>query len=133
MKTLLVVSSKAIGRHGGEEYDDYIEVENQPSTENIDKWSNRIGSRIRNLWDKDCKDSLEADGEYDNCVNVYLDGAVPYNVVLQNFRIFMKDGEGINIKLPYLNDENDKIVMTNELKEVLGEDYNSPSIKKEEE
>jgi hypothetical protein len=133
MKTLLVVSSKAIDRHAGETYDDYIEVENQPSTENIDEWSNRIGSRIRNLWDKDCKDALEADGDYEKCVSVFLDGAVPYNVVLQNFRIFMKEGEGIDVRLPYLDDEKDKVVLTKELKEKLGEDYDSPSVKKEKE
>ena len=97
MKTLLVVSSRRLEYHAGEEYDDFIEVGHNPSIENVKEWSNRIANRIRKLWNED-KDEEKG-------ISVYLDGASPYNAFLQDAQIFMKENENIDIKLPFLEEE----------------------------
>ena len=122
VKTFLICTSKSIHKYAGQEYDDYLEVDSQPSAETIDELANRIADRIRKLWNEDGDDE-------ERIVSIWLDAASPYNVVLKNFQIFMKEQENIEIQLPYLDD---KVVLTDELKKVLGEDYKSDSIKENE-
>ena len=50
MKTLFVVCSAKVNKHVGEDYDEILEVENQPTTETIQDWANRIKGCIRTLW-----------------------------------------------------------------------------------
>ena len=95
MKTMFVCSELKINDHVGEEYDDLLEVTDQPTTKNIDEYHNRIRGRIRKLWHED-------EGSEDRQVDVYLDAASPYNAMLQNLRVIMKDAEGIEVGLPYL-------------------------------
>ena len=95
MKTMFVCSELVINDHVGEEFDDILEVADQPTTENIDEYHNRIRGRIRKLW-------VDDEGADERRVDISLDAASPYNAMLQNLRIIMKDAEGIEIGLPYL-------------------------------
>jgi len=94
MQTLFVVSSAKVNRHVGEDYDEILEVENQPTTETIQDWANRIKDSIRSLW------HAQVDGD-DRKVVVTLDAVTPYNAILLNLQIIMKAEEGIVIELPY--------------------------------
>lgn len=99
MKTLLVCRESSLINHEGEEYDEYISVEDQPTTKTINKESSRIIQLIRGLWAEDCND--ETSGE--NVVSIMLDGPSPYNAILIDVQISLKL-EGIIIDLPYLKD-----------------------------
>ena len=96
MKTLFVVCPMNVNRHVGEDYDAIIEVENQPTTESIQDWANRIKDSIRSLWAEQVKE-----GTSDMRVVVSLDAASPYHAVLANFQIIMKVEEGVIVDLPY--------------------------------
>ena len=100
MKTLFVVSERRVNAHVGEEYDEIIEVEHQPTTETIQDRANQVKDRIRALWHEQVKD-----GASDMRVCVHLDAASPFNAMLLNLRIIMKVEEGIVVDLPYLPKE----------------------------
>lgn len=107
MKTFLVVSDRKIQDHMGEEWDDYIEVPHQPTTDVIQEWANRIRGRIRKLWNEDATSEDEPRDEGDpQEVHVYLDAASPFNAMLINLQIIMKTEEDIVVELPY-NEEQD--------------------------
>jgi hypothetical protein len=95
MKTLFVCAKRNVDRHDGEEYDDILEVEDQPTTETIQDWANRMMDHIRKL-------NVADAGSADRGVSVFLDAASPYNAMLINLQILMKANEGIRIELPYL-------------------------------
>lgn len=99
MKTFFICSEKRMGDHAGEEYDDYLEVEDSPTTETIDEWGNRIRGRLRKLWHEEMQD------DQDKRIVVTLDGPSPYNAMLINLMVIMKEEEGIVIELPYLDPE----------------------------
>jgi hypothetical protein len=96
MKTLFVCAECNIEDHVGEEYDEIIEVENQPTTATIQEWANRIKGRIRKL-----AHQLQKEGE-EQVVVVTLDGPSPYNAMLINLQVRMKPEEDITVELPYL-------------------------------
>ena len=95
MKTLFVCSVARVNFHVGEEYDDILEVEHQPTTATIRDWADRLRGRIRKLW----MEQSEADP--DRGVSVSLDAASPFNNILINLQILMESEEGIRIELPY--------------------------------
>jgi hypothetical protein len=95
MKTLFICSSRKVNSHVGEEYDVILEVEDQPTTSTIAEWAHRIKDKIRFLWH-------EQEGSDDRRVVCYLDGPTPYNAILNNLQIIMKDEEGIVVELPYM-------------------------------
>jgi len=97
MKTLFVCSTKKIQSHVGEEYDSILEVEDQPTTDTIQDWANRIAGRIRALW----HEQKQANAP-DPTVACRLDGPTPYHAILANLQIRMKEDEGIALDLPYL-------------------------------
>ena len=101
MKSLFVCSANKINNHVGEEYDSILEVTDQPTQSNIDEYANRIRGRIRALWmeQKDPNAAIE-----NPKVVCYLDAPTPYNGILHNYQIIMKDEEGIVIELPYMAD-----------------------------
>jgi hypothetical protein len=103
MKSLFVCSEKKINDHVGEEYDFILEVQDQPTTETIQDWANRIRGRIRALWEEQIRE-----GTSDMKVVCSLDGPTPYNAILNNLQIIMKAEEGIVVELPYMAN----IVMT---------------------
>ena len=102
MKTFLVVSQRNVEDHVGEEYDDYIEVEDQPTTETIQEWADRIRNRIRRLHVQDKKDLQGSETELP-AVEIHLDAASPFNAMLINLQILMKGEEGIRILLPHVD------------------------------
>lgn len=102
MKTMIVLSERKVNDHAGEHYDSILEVEDQPTTDSIQEWGNRIRDRIRGLWNQDLSDK-EREGE--PVVSVTLDAASPYNAMLVNLQIMMKEEEGVVIDLPYLDAE----------------------------
>ena len=94
MKNFLIVSERNIDNHVGEEWDDFIEVSNQPTTTDIDEWANRIRGRIRKLHEAD-KKAYE-----DPKIEVHVDAASPFVVVAQNLQIIMGGEENTKISLP---------------------------------
>ena len=92
MKTFLVYDEVTVEDHGGEEYDEIIEVNRIPTVETIQDWANRIKSRIRKLW-------VEGKGDDERGVVVTLDSSAPYKAMLINLQIFMKAEEEIEIEL----------------------------------
>jgi hypothetical protein len=111
-KTLFVCAKARINAHVGESYDEILEVETTPTTETIDRWGSAIMRSIRSLHQQD-----KAAGG-DGLVKAYLDGASPYNQILMNLQIIMKQEDGINIELPYLPSDLFK-VEDSETKEIL--------------
>jgi len=97
MKSLFVCVEKAIDRHVGEEYDDIVEVSEEPTTGDIDRWAGIISGRIRRLWAQD-------EGSDDRVVEIYLDGPSPYNLILKNLRIILGKQDNMVLRLPYLSD-----------------------------
>ena len=98
MKTLFIVSEKKVDGHVGEEYDYILQVDDQPTTENIQELGNRVRTRIRSLW-------MEQEQEEDRRVVCTLDAASPFNVMLIDLQLILAEQEGILIELPYLPDE----------------------------
>ena len=100
MKTLLICAKSKLADHVGEEYDDYFTVADQPDVKQLEIEQERIQQVVRGLWFEDQKD----DEEPEKKVLIYLDGASPYNAVLIDFQVKMKDKEEIVIELPYLDE-----------------------------
>lgn len=98
MKTLFVVSEVKLLAHAGEEYDDYIVVDNEVTTDTIAEWAHRIHDRVRKLWAED-------DGSEHRCVVVTLDAPLPYRAILQESRHLLKEQFGIVVDLPFLTPE----------------------------
>jgi hypothetical protein len=90
MKTLFVCNALTKENHVGEEYDEIVEVAWEPTQENIDKDAARIKDNIFKL--------AASDNEG---VEVYLDAASPFAVILKNLSIILKEENGINIYLPW--------------------------------
>lgn len=111
MKTLFVCASGAIERHVGEEYDDIVEVSDEPTTADIDRWAGIISGRVRRLWAEDASSA-------DHAVQIHLDGPGPYNVVLQNLRIILGQQDSMALRLAYLP-ENDERTCDAETSKVL--------------
>ena len=97
MKSLFICSGKKINNHIGEEYDSILEVIDQPTTENIAEYANRIRDRIRSVWMEQIKAN-----DPDPKVVCHLDGPTPYNGILNNLQIIMREEEKIVIELPYM-------------------------------
>lgn len=102
MKSLFVCSTNKINNHVGEEYDSILEVIDQPTTENIQEYANRIRGRIRALWAEQVKPSDPNAAVVNPKVVCHLDGPTPYNAILNNLQIIMKAEEEIVIELPYM-------------------------------
>ena len=97
MKTMFICAESKVNEHVGEEYDYILEVEDAPTTENIQEIADRIRCRIRALWNKQ-----EGD---ERLISVNLHGPSPYNAMLINLKIIMKEEEGIELKLDYPHEE----------------------------
>jgi len=115
MKSLFVCSERNINNHIGEEYDNIFEVPTQPTTDNIQDYSNEIRIRIAELWKQDVKDETR---EGEPVVQVHLDAASPFNAMLIDFQIVMNEADGIKIELPYL-DSTVRTTQDSETQEVI--------------
>jgi hypothetical protein len=96
MKRMIVCAERFLIRHDGEEYDEILEVEDQPTTATIQSWAERVKGRIRKL-------NAADEGSADRGVSVTVDAASPFNAMLINLQIIMKAEEGIRIDLPNLD------------------------------
>jgi hypothetical protein len=103
MKTFLIVSERNIGRHTGEEWDDFIEVTDTPTTVDIQEWANRIRGRIRKLNAEDVKEIEEKGSDEVAGVEVHIDAASPFNAMAINLQILMADGEKVLVRLPHVD------------------------------
>lgn len=119
MKTFLVVSDRKIHDHMGEEWDDYIEVPDQPTTDVIQEWANRIRGRIRKLHAEEVKEIEEKQLDDVSGVEVHLDAASPFNAMLINLQIIMNQEEEIVVELPYLGEVSQEVTDPETL-EVIG-------------
>jgi len=102
MRTLFVVSEEFVDNHVGEEYDSILEVEHQPTTQTIQEWANRVRGRIRKLWQEDPDDS-------DKRVVVSFDAAPPFNTMLIDLQLILKESENIIVELPYLEESTQQL------------------------
>ena len=121
MKTLFVCADRKINNHIGEEYDFILEVPEQPTTDNIADWANRIRGRIRALW----MEQVEAK-DPDPKVVCNMDGPTPYNGILNNLQIIMKAEEGIIIELPYMEHIQTKVTDPETIELLRKLDANKP-------
>jgi len=106
---------RKINDHVGEYYDDIFEVPHQPTTDDIQEYATEVRERIRDLWKQDVQDSKR---EGDPVVQVHLDGASPFNAMLIDFQIVLKEAENIKVELPYL-DSAIRTTEDSETKEVI--------------
>lgn len=97
MKSMFICAENKVNDHVGEEYDYILEVEDGPTTENVQEIADRIRNRIRALWN-------EQEGD-ERKVSVNLHGPSPYNAMLINLKILMKDEENIDVSLDYPHEE----------------------------
>lgn len=94
MKSLFVVADSEVDNHLGEEYDEVLYVEDQPTTETIQEWATRIRDRIRKLWHEQSDDE-------DRRVEVWLDAIAAYDAMLVNLQVLSAEEEDIEVTLPY--------------------------------
>lgn len=111
MKSMFVVAENKVNSHIGEEYDIIVEVPNEPTTENIKPYADRVMAGIDDLWKEDS-------GSEDRRIVVHLDAASPFAAMLVNLQIIMKAQAGINIDLPW-NAPEDLDALDRESKEIL--------------
>lgn len=100
MRTLFIVAMAKVNEHEDEEYDYIIEVPDEPTTETIGELGNRIRTRIRALNEEQIADKVE-----NPKVSVNLDAASPFNAMLINLKIMMKDEENVDVVLDYPHEE----------------------------
>lgn len=93
MKTFFVCDEKRLGNHAGEEYDQYVKVPHDPTTENIDECADRIKQFLRELWVAD-KNTEERK------VVVTIDAASSFHLMLRILQVSMKEDEAIIVELP---------------------------------
>lgn len=98
MKSMIVLSERAVNKHVGEEYDSIIEVPYEPTTENIQVNAEKVTAAIKELW-------AAQEGDPDRKVVVHLDAATPFGVMLENLQIILKPS-GIIIELPWCKPPN---------------------------
>jgi RNA processing factor Prp31 len=79
VSNLLIVDKNKLAQHGGEEWDDYIEVDPVVTTDALDTWANRIQDRIRKL-------AATKEGE----IAVTVDAHPVYTAVVDNLIYTMK-------------------------------------------
>ena len=91
MKTLFICMKQAIIRHVDEEYDEIVYVDNNSTTQTIDKESSMIKDAIHRLDATDTSD--------DKRVVVTIDAAPPIWVVIEYLTYNMKQQENITIEL----------------------------------
>ncbi len=122
MKTFLICIEYNINDHVGEEYDDILEVEDMPTQMTIADWADRIKGRIRRLWNEDSEID-EDDGskieDWQQGVEVFLDGTPPYHTVLMRLQPLMLKEEGIEFTIPYTEDLDEEIEYDSETEEFL--------------
>jgi len=97
MKSMFICVDSKVNEHVGEEYDYILEVEDSPTTENIQEIADRVRGRIRALWNEQESEDKE--------VSVNLHGPSPYNAMLINLKIIMKQDEDIEVSLVYPHEE----------------------------
>jgi len=114
MRTLFIVAMSKVNEHEGQEFDFIIEVPDEPTTESIGELGNRIRNRIRALNEEQLADKVE-----NPKVSVNLDAASPFNAMLINLKILMKDEEGVDVVLDYPHDEELTEIKDSETQEVI--------------
>lgn len=98
-KTFFICGEGYRDAHTGEEYDDFLFVEDNPSTVTIQEWANKIRDRLRRLWNQMLDDGSERD------IDVYFHGASAFSGLLSNLQIIMYQEEHIKFTLAYLDDD----------------------------
>ena len=108
MKTFFLCAECKICDHQGEEYDDYVMVDDSPTTDVMSAWADRIRNRIRRLWMEDT--------ELQKGVSVTLDAHMAFYAMLVDLQVILREDEGILIDFPELErheilDENVKRIL----------------------
>jgi hypothetical protein len=105
MRTLFVVAMSNVVDHENEEYDFIIQVPDEPTTDNIGEFADRIRGRIRAL-----NEEQLADKEENPVVSVNLAAASPFNAMLINLKILMADEENVTVSLDYPHEEEGRTI-----------------------
>jgi hypothetical protein len=99
MKTVFVVSEKRVDDHAGETYDYILEVDDAPTTLNIQEIADRVRVRIRSMWMEQVKPE-SGDPDPDPMVVCTVDASPVFRAMLIDLQIILKEDEGIMIDLP---------------------------------
>lgn len=101
MKTLLIANNTTIGKHSGEEYDDYLVYDMFLFPDKINETANQIRNKIRELSMRD----------EERKVKLFLDVSPPYESIIVGLSHTMKNEEHIDLELP------DKLIIDKEYKQ----------------
>lgn len=93
MLNLFVCAERRAEYHTGEEYDEIVFVEDEPSSLTTAQWADRIRGRIRKLWNEN--------SENEEPIEIMLDAHPVFHVMLVNLKLLLEDEEGIKIELGY--------------------------------
>ena len=116
---MFIVASSKVDSHVGEEYDDILEVDDQPTTETIQEWANRVRNHIRRLWTEDVPpEGADRADDDPREVRIHLDAATPFHAMLVNLQILMKEEESIDVELAY-TDTTERTTSDQEAREIL--------------
>jgi len=105
-KTFFVCAHGYRDNHVGEDYDDMLFVEDNPSTVTIQEWVNKIRDRLRRLWNTMPEDESE------RVIRVHLDAAPAYGGVLSNLQILMDREEQISLWLAFVPEDKPQPIKT---------------------
>jgi hypothetical protein len=118
MKTLFIVSEKMVDDHVGEEYDFILQVDDEPTTQNIQALADRVRTKIRGLWMEQMGEGDSDEVHAEPKVVCHLDAASPFNAMLIDLQLILNEEEGIVIELPYLP-EGERMPQDPEAKELI--------------
>jgi hypothetical protein len=100
MKTLFIVSEKRVNQHAGETYDYILEVEDAPTTQNIQEIADRVRTRIQSLWMEGIgHDDLNKTAVSPKVVCT-VDANPVFKAMLIDLQLILKETESIEIELP---------------------------------
>jgi hypothetical protein len=116
MKSIIIVSERKINDHVGEYYDEIIEVAHQPTAKTIETVAKKVKESIIKLWDEDQKDLERTD---EPRIEAYLDAASPFNAMLIDYQLVLKEAKGIQLELPYLDSTERKTCSDREANELI--------------
>lgn len=100
MKALFIVSEKRINQHAGETYDYILEVEDQPTTQNIQEIADRVRTRIRSLWMEEIGHDDPNKAVVNPKVVCTVDANPVFKAMLIDLQLILKEAESIEIELP---------------------------------
>jgi len=95
VKTFFICADSRINFHVDEEYDDYIQVEDIPTSDTLNEYAHRIQGRIRGL-----QHQMEQENDVDKREVVTIDAIPHYAIMMDHIALAMKRDEKITVEIP---------------------------------